>query len=336
MNKTKKDIIVIGTSTGGLEALGILVAGLPKDFPASLFIVRHTRYDAPGILAKILEKSGMLQAITVWQREPIQPGRIYVAAPDRHMLIERDAVYASTGPKENRFRPAVDPLFRSAALAYGRRVIGVVLTGALDDGTAGLKAIKQHGGTAIVQDRRDAVASSMPRSAAMHVQVDYSVPIADLAPLLWRLTADYFAEETPPMPNKQTEIETKIARGNDPVEAGVLTLGTPSEFTCPECHGVLLRMKEEGLVRFRCHTGHAYTLESLLAELDESVEDAIWNALRCVQEQKLLMRHLSDHLASVKEIGAAEHVLTKAQQASRRSEVLNSLLISADDANPPH
>jgi two-component system, chemotaxis family, protein-glutamate methylesterase/glutaminase len=322
----RKDIVVIGTSTGGLEALNVLVAGLPRDFAGSCFIVRHTRFDSPGLLASLLERAGDLPASTVADSQPIEPGKIYVAAPDRHLLIAPEKVYASAGPKENRFRPAVDPLFRSAAHAYGARVIGVVLSGALDDGTQGLSVIKAHGGTAIVQDPADAIADSMPRSALAQVKVDYCLPVADMAALLVRLTADYIAEESPIVSGEEEKIELRIARGDDPIEAGVMRIGDPSPYTCPECHGVLLRMKQEGLIRFRCHTGHAYSIGSLMAELDESTEDAIWNALRCVQEQKLLLTHMADHLADAKFIDGSEQALEKAREARKRASTLQGLL----------
>lgn len=323
---TNRHIIVIGASTGGLDALNVLVAGLPRDFPAACFIVRHTRHDAPGILANWLEKTAVLSAVTVREERPIEKGKIYVAAPDRHLLLGPEKVSPSVGPKENGFRPAIDPLFRSAADTYGNRVVGIVLSGALDDGTQGLWTIKEHGGTAIVQDPKDAIADSMPRSALSHVKVDYCVPVAEMAALLVRLTADYFAEEPPKVLSEYEDVEARIAQGEDPLEAGISRIGQPTVFTCPDCHGVLLRLKQEGLIRFRCHTGHAYSLDSLLAQIDESVEDALWNAFKCLQEQRMLLRHLAEHLAEAKEIKAADEAFAKAQKVRQRATTLQSLL----------
>lgn len=185
-----KEIVVVGASAGGLEAMKELVGKLPRNFPASVFIVWHTAPDAPGVLPKILAAAGgELPVANARNCEQIQPGRIYVAPPDHHLLIERGFVLLSRGPKENRFRPAVDPLFRSAAQAYGPRVAGVILSGGLDDGTAGLLAVKQQGGTAIVQDPAEALYPSMPQSAMKHVAVDYCLPAAAIASLLVRLTS---------------------------------------------------------------------------------------------------------------------------------------------------
>jgi len=183
-----KDIIVVGASAGGLEALRVIVGALPADLSASLFIVMHTAPDAPGILADILNLAGRLTAKSAKDNELIRPGTIYVAPPDRHLLIEATVVRVTLAPGENRFRPAIDPLFRSAAQTYGPRVVGVILTGYLDDGTAGLLMVKQMGGTAIVQDPSDALVPFMPQNALDHVNVDYCLPINEIAPLLVRLS----------------------------------------------------------------------------------------------------------------------------------------------------
>ncbi|MDQ3744203.1 MAG: chemotaxis protein CheB, partial [Acidobacteriota bacterium] len=279
-----KDIIVVGTSAGGIEALKTIAGGLPRDFPASVFVVLHTSPESPGILADILARAGALPASNAVDGERIQPGRIYVAPPDRHLIIEPNRVRLTRGPKENRFRPAVDPLFRSAAQVYGPRVVGVVLTGYLDDGTAGLWAVKRLGGTAVVQDPSDALVDSMPLSALHPVNVDYCVPLAEVAPLLVRLSGEAAEEGAREVP-EETKIEVNIAKAANALNAGVLKLGEPSLYACPECHGVLLQLKEENRIRFRCHTGHAYSPESLIAEIDEAIEDSLWSALRSVEEK---------------------------------------------------
>lgn len=184
-----KDIIVIGGSFGGVEALKVLVSGLPKGFQASVFLVQHRTSDAPHLLPEILMRSGPLPASFPADFEPIERGHIYVAPPDYHMMLERGLVRLIRGPKENSVRPAIDALFRSAAYAYGPRVVGVVLTGLLKDGTAGLWAVKDHGGTAIVQDPKEAIAPSMPQSALQNVTVDYSLPVSEIAPLLAQLAS---------------------------------------------------------------------------------------------------------------------------------------------------
>jgi len=316
-----KDIIVIGASAGGVEALRALAAGLPADLAAAVFVVLHTSAESPGMLAGILDRSGPLPAVAARDRERIQPGRIYVAPPDHHLIVEPGVVRATRGPRENRFRPAIDPLFRSAAQTYGPRVVGVILTGYLDDGTAGLWTVKQLGGTAVVQDPADALVDSMPLSALRHVDVDYCLPLAEIAPLLARLAKEEAEEGVSDVP-EETKIEVNIALADKALEAGVLKLGEPSNYACPECHGVLLQLKEEKRIRFRCHTGHAYSLESLVAEIDEGIEESLWSAIRSVEEKVILMRHLAEHVREGQNGEAAEQFLRVAEAAQRRADLV--------------
>lgn len=289
-----KRIVVIGCSSGGIEALRTIVQGLPASFGAPICVVLHTSPESPGILHAILARAGQLPAVAATTGLRIRDGHIYVAPPDQHLLVEPGVIGLSKGPRENRFRPAIDPLFRSAAQVYGAGAIGVVLTGNLDDGTSGLWTIKQLGGTAIVQDPRDALFPSMPLSALQQVEVDYVVPVQEIAPLLVRLLETPAGGSQEPAP-AGLEVEVDIASGKNAVEAGVETIGEPSRFACPECHGVLLRMNEQGPLRFRCHTGHAYTAKSLAAAVNNGIEDALWTAVRALEEAGLLMEHLSTH-----------------------------------------
>ena len=329
----RKDIIVIGASTGGIEALRILASGLPENFAGALFVVIHTSANSPGFLASILERAGVLPATCVTEREPIEPGRIYVPSPDHHLLLERGSVCVTRGPKENRFRPAVDPLFRSAAQAYGPRVIGIVLTGALDDGTAGLLAVKQLGGTAIVQDPADALSPSMPSSAMQRVEVDYCVPISEMASLLVRLTNEEVEEKEEYTVPEMLNTEVAIAREEHPLKAGVLALGAPSMFSCPECHGVLLQIKSEKVTRFRCHTGHAYSIQSLMADLEEGIEDALWSAIRAIEEQMFLVQHLAEHAHESGARASAEKLLDFAHFARQRAELVRQTVLQPNNAD---
>ena len=313
-----KDIIVVGTSAGGLEALLALLGALPPDLQASIFVVLHTSPESPGLLAHILDRGGKLPAVTAQDRERFQKSRVYVPPPDRHLLLEPGIVRVTRGPKENRFRPAIDPLFRSAAQTYGPRVIGVILTGYLDDGTAGLWTVKRLGGTAIVQDPADALVPFMPLNAVTHVKVDYCLPLQEIAPLLVRLTTEAAEDKGAyPVP-KEVEIEVNIAKEQKAIDAGVLKLGEPSNYACPECHGVLLQMKEGTLFRFRCHTGHAYSLESLLTDITEKMDDALWNSIRAFEEGELFMRHMAEHLGQGNSNQSAESVLERAEETRRR------------------
>jgi two-component system chemotaxis response regulator CheB len=291
----------------------------------------HVAPDSPAILHEILAREGDLPALSARDWEEIRMGHIYVAPPDRHLILDPSGYTRLTkGPKENRFRPAVDPLFRSAARAFGPRVVGVVLTGGLDDGTAGLLAIKQRGGLAVVQDPDDALAPSMPLNAMRHIAVDYCLPLVEVAPLLARLSSKPAEEEGAYPVSEELDIEVKIAQEDKALDAGVMKLGELSPFTCPECHGTLLQMKEGNFLRFRCHTGHAFSASSLLAELTDNVEDTLWTAVRSLQESTMLMRHLAQHLGGNGEGAMAELFLQKAQEAERRADLVRQAVMGHD------
>ena len=286
-----RDIIAIGASNGGIEALKELASALPREFPASVFVVQHLGAGSPGLLGQILARETPLPTFAPKDGASIEPGRIYVAPPDRHMLLERGRVRIVRGPKENRHRPAIDPLFRSAAWAYGPRVIGVVLTGELDDGTAGLWAIKTCGGVSVVQDPDDAIAQSMPRNALAYNDVDHCVALSELGALLTRLVAEELpVGEAPGVPDAvKTEVEFAAMNGR---MEDMGKLGAVSSFTCPTCRGALWELTSEGLLHYRCHTGHAFAPESLVAEQSVAVENALYSALRVVEEKSAVLRRL--------------------------------------------
>lgn len=323
-----RNIIVIGASAGGFAVLRQLVADLPPNLPAALFVVWHMPPDGQGLLSQVLGRAHTLPAADAVDGEAIVLGRIYVAPPDHHLLVEPGRVRVTKGPKEHRFRPAVDPLFRSAAIAYGSRVVGVVLSGALDDGTAGLQAIKRHGGTAVVQDLLDAEVPSMPHSAMRAVAVNYVVRAADLAALLVRLSQEPVAAppEVAMDDDDKTRIEIRIAAAENALHAGVMQLGSPTPYTCPDCHGVLLALHDGEQVRFRCHTGHAFSADSLLAALTATTEDHLWNALRSLDENVLLLNHLGDHLAEAQQTNLAAMYYQHAQAANAQSQLVRQAL----------
>jgi two-component system chemotaxis response regulator CheB len=290
-----RDIIVVGASAGGVEALAHMARGLPAGFPASVFVVCHYPPGGRSILPDILSRAGPLPAAHARDGEPFLPGHIYVAPPDRHLELTADGRTRLTrAARENHFRPAVDPLFRSAARHYGPRVIGVVLTGSMYDGTAGLMAIRNDGGLAVAQDPQDALVAAMPQNATNIAGVDHLVPAAGLAALLVRLVRE------PPTPGQgeQSPMDP-IERMPDVVEQDMKEQerngrrGDVSVFTCPECGGALWQADEDGLVRFRCHVGHAYNGENLLAEQTEALEAALWTAVRTFREKSVLGRQLA-------------------------------------------
>ncbi len=325
----RRDIIVIGTSSGGIEALKELVAGLPQELNAAVFITLHVAPYSLGILPEILERAGPLPASNAKDWEHFERGHIYIAPPDHHLIVEEAGhVRVTRGPRENRFRPAIDPLFRSAAHAFGPRVIGVIMTGWLDDGTAGIWAVKQRGGTTIVQHPEEAFAPAMPLNAIKHVEIDHIIPLKEIAPLLVRLTSETAAEEGAYPVSEEMETEVKIAREDNAIESGIERWGKPSLYACPECHGVLLQLKEGENVRFRCHTGHAYSVDALLAEFTERTEDSLWNAIRALEENVILMRHLATHFDEREQNGYAEELLKKAEEAQHRANLVRQAVMS--------
>ena len=287
--------MVVGTSSGGLDALRTLAGNLTADFPAPICAVIHTATDSPGLIHEIIGRVTSLTVVAPRHAAKLEPGTMYFAPPDNHLVVEPTRVRPTKGPKENRFRPAIDPLFRTAAQAFGPAAIGVILTGNLDDGTAGLGAIKQLGGTTIVQDPRDALYPAMPQSALGHVDVDYCLPLDKIPPLLVDLTRQPVGPWAGPVP-PIVDTEARIAREEYPMEAGLEHIAKPSAFSCPDCHGVLLQMTDQGRVRFRCHTGHAYSTDSLLAAYGDQIEGSLWNAIRSLEETGLFLDALTRHV----------------------------------------
>jgi two-component system, chemotaxis family, protein-glutamate methylesterase/glutaminase len=320
------DIVVVGASAGGVEALGRLVRTLPPDLPAALFVVLHVPPGSSSALPSILDRQGPLPAAHARDGEHIRHGRIYVAPPDSHMLVGENAIRLSRGPRENGHRPAIDPLFRSAARAHGPRTVGVVLSGVLDDGTAGLLAIKARGGIAIVQEPDDALYPSMPSNAIEHVKVDHVIPCSAIAGVLGELAeepphAEAALSAEPEPAEAEPEQLTADISGHEPVTM----TGRPSIFACPDCDGVLWEIQDGGLVRFRCHVGHAWSPESLLSQQSEALEGALWVALRSLQERAALARRMADP--------ARGHRLTagrfneQAREAEQAAAVLRELLM---------
>jgi two-component system chemotaxis response regulator CheB len=323
-----RDIIVIGASAGGVQILAELAGKLPHDFNAAVFVSIHVPPNAPSGLPTILNREGPLLAVHAVDGEPIQTGRIYIAPPDRHLLIHPGTVRLGRGPRENGHRPAVDPLFRTAARAYGGRVIGVILTGNLSDGTAGLIEVKREGGIAIVQEPTDAVFDGMPRSAIDSLpDVDHTVRSAELAELL----IDLVAETAPARAKSRSDIspaDPDLAEGGtSPDGLDEREEGHPSVFGCPDCGGVLWEKGDGGLMRYRCRVGHAYTPESLLDAQSNGLETALWAALRALSEMEQQARKLADRMRSRGHARLAERFIAQAEDAAQRSAVIRQVLV---------
>jgi two-component system chemotaxis response regulator CheB len=321
---------VVGASAGGVEALRHLVGNLPGRLPASVLVVLHLSPASPSALPKILDRAGPLPAHQAVEGERLEPGRIYVAPPDRHLLLNDGVIQLTQGPRENGHRPAVDTLFRSAARWHDGRVVGVVLSGALDDGTAGLAAVKARGGVAVVQDPHEALYRGMPVHAIENVSVDHVLTAAGIAELLVELAGQPpppSSDDPPALMTYETdiaELEMDAMNANPP--------GTPSGFTCPDCSGTLWELHEGQLVRFRCRVGHAWSADSLLAQQSAGLEAALWAALRALEEKASLARRMA---ARARERGhqvSASRFAEQARDASGRAAVVRDALAAADPA----
>jgi two-component system chemotaxis response regulator CheB len=291
MRSKARHIIVVGAGEGGLETLDALIGQLPTGLVAAILIVQHLTPDNSGeALTRRLGRHKAFDAKLASEGERLTPGRIYIAPPDNHLLLKADRVLVRKGARENRNRPGVDPLFRSAAVAYGSRVIGVVLTGLQDDGAAGLIAVKRCGGVTVVQDPKDAAYSAMPQNALDRVDVDYCVPIAEMGQLLATLVAK------PPGKTKHVpsdiRTEAKIAERVLSDVAQVEGLGAQVPYNCPNCGGVLWEMDLPDTKRYRCHTGHSFTAPALLSSQSEKIEEMLWISLRMFEERKNLLNSM--------------------------------------------
>jgi two-component system, chemotaxis family, protein-glutamate methylesterase/glutaminase len=280
------DLIVMGASAGGVQAFRRLLSKLSPELPASVLIVQHTSPQGGGLLPKVLGRDTPLPVKEAMHREVIRRGRVYVAPPDQHLIVQGSRLQLSRGPHENRQRPAIDLLFRSAAQCYGPRTVGVVLTGYLDDGTAGLAAIKIHGGIAVVQQPEEAEAPGMPRNALRYVPVDHCLPLAEIGTLLMRL-----AKERAVRPNGKPHhyVEETVMAPEDMTGK----YGSPTGFVCPECDGALWETSTGGALQFRCHVGHRYSPESLLSDHTAGLEAALWSVVRTLDEHASLLRRLA-------------------------------------------
>lgn len=326
-----RDIIVVGSSAGGIEALLEFTRLLPPNFKGSVFIVQHLAAFYRSSLDKLLAKKSSLPVSFAKNGERYKKGHIYLAPPDHHLLLDGTKLLVTKGPKENRFRPSIDALFRSAAYNFGERVIGIVLSGLLDDGTSGLWNIKRLGGTTIVQDPEEAIHDSMPRNAMQQVSVDYVEKIENLPTLLEMLISKKVTAASPKKNGQHTTLlkkEVLIAAQDNALEMDILKMGTLSPFTCPECHGTLVSIKEGGYSRYRCHTGHAFSSTALLAEVTKTMEESFWNTLRGLEETIMLLEAKSKEYKEAGNRKAASQFSKKAEQVRVQSHALRQLIFN--------
>jgi two-component system, chemotaxis family, protein-glutamate methylesterase/glutaminase len=320
------DIIVIGASAGGIEPLLTLVRDLPSDLPASIFIVVHTPPYAPSRLPEILSRAGRLPAALAQDREAIVAGQIYIAPPDWHLLVRRGAVAITRGARENHTRPAIDPLFRSAARAYGKRVVGVILSGALYDGAAGLLAVKKRDGLAIVQHPGEALVPSMPHHALQLVDADWTLPAADIGDKLGRLALFKAAEQGDGAMVDESNGVTRLITEDFAEQEHSERVDETSLYTCPECGGVLWQVDDGPEMSFRCHVGHAYAPEILLGQKSEELEAALWRCVRLLREKAVMARQTVDRFSEARGNRSQQRARDHARLAEEHALVIEQLL----------
>jgi two-component system chemotaxis response regulator CheB len=283
-------VVVIGASAGGVEAVTEAASALPTDLPFAILIALHIPPSAPSVLARIVGRSTSLPVSAATDGGALEAGHVYVAVPDRHLMVFDHRSVLSEGPTENGFRPALNTLFRSAALAFGPRAVGVLMSGVLDDGVGGLAAIRARGGVTVVQEPTEAAFPDMPRNALSAGVVDHQVRAADLGPLLGKLS-EREPEETAMEPDRRMELENRIAMGpRFSTSFDSEELGAPSGYVCPDCKGSLVTVSESS---YRCRVGHAWTGEALLHARDVEIEGALWVAVRSMREKAQLSRRLA-------------------------------------------
>ena len=317
-------IIVIGASAGGIEPLKRIAADLPASLPATVFVVVHV--GQVSYLPQILDRAGPLAAQPARNGDAFRAGCIYVAPPGFHLLLHDRHMMLRRGPRENLARPAIDPLFRSAALSYGASVIGVLLSGSLSDGTAGLRAVKAVGGLAVVQHPEDAPVPSMVQSALRYVEIDHCVPAAELGALLARLAAEPAGETFAAPPT--VRLEAAIAAQEHSTMKEADRLGELSVFTCPECHGPLWEIEDGDMLRYRCHTGHAFTADAVMEAQAIEADEMLWSLLRAHQQRAEFARRMAEREKTRRRSELASQFGARAKEYEADAAVIERILES--------
>ncbi len=319
-HRAPQGVVVVGASAGGVEALTQFVGGLSPELPYAVLVVLHMPPNAPSVLAKILDRSGPLPAETAADGAAIEPGRVYVCAPDRHLMVADGHLMLSIGPTENGHRPAINALFRSVALSFGPRAIGVLLSGVMDDGVLGAAAIRSRGGVVVVQTPSDALFATMSLNAIHAGVADHQAAASDVGALLTKLL-EREIEVGDMEPDETLELENRIAMGRRySTNIDAEDLGPHSGYICPDCNGSLI---EAGPGSYRCRVGHAWTADALLKARDDEIEGAIWVALRSLREKAKMSRRLAN---TVGPGTVQQRYLESADEADRAAMVLGEHL----------
>ncbi|CCD91855.1 CheB methylesterase [Bradyrhizobium sp. ORS 375] len=324
-----RDIIVIGGSSGATAPLKEILGRLPPDIPAAVFVVLHIPARGIGILSTVVHAAGCLPVKHAMDGMPIENGTVYLAAPDHHLLVVNGEIMLGRGPRENMVRPAIDPLFRSAALHYGPRVIGIILSGLLSDGASGLNAIKRCGGVAMVQAPTDALADEMPRRALEASSVDYCLPGAEIGDVLAGLTKAKADAAGPAPPDIRLEVDIAAGERIDSETLG--TISRPAALTCPSCGGVLSHVTVDKPLRFRCQVGHAFTADVLAREQESRVDEAMRVALRIIEERAELVRRMAEDARASGRTAIAEMYDDRCIEYRRYADLIRQVVLKSLD-----
>jgi len=319
------DIIVVGASAGGVEALKTLVSPLPAEFDAAIFVVLHTLATSESLLPQILSKASALPAVNAEDLALVETGKIYVAPPDRHILFNNGSLRVIRGPRENRHRPSIDVLFRSAAGTYGPRTAGILLSGSDDDGTAGVQAIKRHEGVTIVQHPDDSQYPEMPASAMRNAGPDFALRVAEIGDLLRKLVDGRVRVREGPVMEEPAKKTTTEKEGDSQTET--TPVGVPSGFTCPDCSGTLWELRDGDLLRYRCRVGHAYSQESMIEASSEAVERALWSAVRSLEESAAISLRIAQNRGILE-----KEMYQKAAEREEHARIIRKLLLEGTGA----
>lgn len=332
MNSIKR-VIVIGASAGGLRAVAELLSHVSPGLDAAIFVVLHVSRNSMGnILVQHLQRDTKFKVSLATDGQSIEKGYVYIAPPDYHLILKQGTMKVIKGPHENRWRPSIDVLFRSAAAAYDSHVVGIVLTGMLDDGTSGMSAIKRSGGICIVQEPAEAEFEDMPVNVLNNVEVDYRVPIADMGYVLDDVFAKPHQTDTtiPEDVKIEASITERLVSGMEELQK----IADRSNYTCPDCGGGLYKIKNDVVHRYRCYTGHVYTEKTLLEKQSEGLEESLWISVRMLEERKNLLQMMAHHDQEVGQESDAADKRHKADEIAVHIERIKKLMISIEKMGP--
>jgi len=319
-----RDIVVIGCSAGGVEALPRIIQQFPPDFEAAILIAQHLAPTHTPYLVTILQRSSRLPLEWAEQGAPVKPGHIVVTPPDLHLVLSDGHIGLTRGARENYARPSINKLFRSAAAEYGNRVIGVLLTGMLEDGVAGLQAIRDAGGFVIVQDPRDAAYPELPSRALQALEPDRTLPIDAIGAAIIAASRDDVTVAPPP---PHVAIEAELDRRFHAEPSDMKLLGPQTALSCPECRGPMWQLGDERLRRFRCYLGHVVTANEMLVASADDVESALWSAVRALNDHAMTLETLAADATRIGNGESAEAYSRRAQAARRQTEVAHQFVL---------